>query len=107
MRILLDRPEMADLVIMDLTRWKDWSVHDRLMEMYANKDLAKSVKRAIIRFMLRSSTDDSVDQNGQVPPHVAKGLNALRELREKDPQTVREAERFFILSQPKQSNPSS
>lgn len=107
MRILLDRPEMADLVITDLARWKDWSVHDRLVEMYQDNAHAKSVKRAIIRFMLKSSTDDSVDKNGQVPPHVAKGLNTLRELREKDPQTVREAERFFILTPPTSSNPSS
>ena len=34
MRILLDRPELADLVIADLARWKDWGVQDRLMELY-------------------------------------------------------------------------
>ena len=34
MRILLDRPELADLVIADLARWKDWQVQDRLMALY-------------------------------------------------------------------------
>lgn len=34
MRILLDRPELADLVIADLARWKDWEVQDRLMALY-------------------------------------------------------------------------
>ena len=34
MRILLDRPELSDLVIADLARWKDWSVQDRLMTIY-------------------------------------------------------------------------
>jgi hypothetical protein len=34
MRILLDRPELADLVIADLARWKDWDVQDRLMALY-------------------------------------------------------------------------
>ena len=34
MRILLDRPELADLVIADLARWKDWEIQDRLMTVY-------------------------------------------------------------------------
>lgn len=34
MRLLIDRPEMADLVIADLARWKDWEIQDRLMKMY-------------------------------------------------------------------------
>jgi hypothetical protein len=34
MRILLDRPELADLVIADLARWKDWDVQDRLLALY-------------------------------------------------------------------------
>jgi hypothetical protein len=34
MRILLDRPELADLVIADLARWKDWEIQDRLMGIY-------------------------------------------------------------------------
>src|SRR5262249_44376298 len=29
MRLLLDRPEVSDLVIADLARWKDWSVQPR------------------------------------------------------------------------------
>ncbi|GIS58489.1 MAG: hypothetical protein CM1200mP2_07140 [Planctomycetaceae bacterium] len=28
MRILLDRPKLADLVIADLARWKDWSIRE-------------------------------------------------------------------------------
>ena len=34
MRLLLDRPELADLVIADLSRMKDWSVQDKLMSLY-------------------------------------------------------------------------
>ena len=34
MRILLDRPELADLVIADLARWKDWEIQDQLMTLY-------------------------------------------------------------------------
>ena len=34
LRLLLDRPELADLVIADLSRWKDWKIMDRLMTIY-------------------------------------------------------------------------
>ena len=36
MRILLERPELADLVIADLARWKDWGIQDRLMDIYVS-----------------------------------------------------------------------
>ena len=34
MRLLLDNPDFADQVILDLSRWEDWSVLDRLVEMF-------------------------------------------------------------------------
>lgn len=36
MRILLERPELADLVIADLARWKDWTIQNRLMDIYVS-----------------------------------------------------------------------
>ena len=33
---MLDRPQLADLVIPDLARWEDWSVMDRLVELFKN-----------------------------------------------------------------------
>ena len=60
MRILLDRPELADLVIADLARWNDWSVQDRLMQIYGKGDYnIPSIKRAIIRYMLASTQTKS------------------------------------------------
>ncbi len=38
LRIMLDRPQLADTVIPDLARWQDWSVVDRLYEMFVNAD---------------------------------------------------------------------
>jgi hypothetical protein len=56
MRILLDQPELADLVIADLARWKDWSVQERLMSLYGKGDYnIPSIKRSIIRYMLAST----------------------------------------------------
>lgn len=116
MRILLDRPELADLVIADLARWNDWGVQDRLMALYrrTQKPAAEgagdgnpdpynipSVKRAIVRYMLVSSRDVPEDavagEASELPEHVVKGRRYVDELRKLDPKTVREAERFFFL----------
>lgn len=115
MRLLLDRPELADLVIADLSRMKDWSVQDRLMEMYDEETNIPSVKRAIVRYMLTSTKDtgekklDAVATGNTVPlgnadakppeppAHVTKGQKCLEELERKDPKTVNEAKRFFFV----------
>lgn len=119
MRLLLDRPELADLVIADLSRMKDWSVQDKLMAMYDEETNIPSVKRAIVRYMLSSTRDtgekktepkgDTIAATGgavpnsdaaspsELPPHVIKGQKCLAELERKDPKTVTEAKRFFLL----------
>jgi len=38
LRILLEEPKLADLVIADLARWEDWSVIDRLAELFEKAD---------------------------------------------------------------------
>ncbi len=122
MRLLLDQPELADLVIADLARWRDWSVQERLMSLYGKGDYnIPSIKRSIIRYML-ASTDPKADGTGATAPAVtgsgaqstggaasgnvpaesasdaaARGKKYLQELRQRDPRTVREAERFFFL----------
>jgi hypothetical protein len=98
MRLLLDRPELADLVIPDLARWKDWTVQDRLMEMYDSEEFnIPAVKRAIVRYLLVCSRDVSTGPDGTVNPYAADAKQLLEGLRKKDPKTVSEAERFFVL----------
>ena len=150
MRILLDRPELADLVIADLARWKDWEIQDRLMELYVlalasdsndkgddeaddkgnneaddrAADLQKaleciaardpkmkvdvaepfnvpSIKRAIIRYMLVSTKDvpdeATSGEDSVIPEHATKGKKYVDVLRQLDPKTVAQAERFFFL----------
>jgi hypothetical protein len=97
MRLLLDRSELADLVIADLARWKDWSVQTRLMELYGAKAYdIPSIKRAIVRYMLVSTKDKPKDAMKD-PAHVTTGEKYLAALRLKDPKTVKDAERFFFL----------
>ncbi|MDP1563077.1 MAG: hypothetical protein Q8M16_16990 [Pirellulaceae bacterium] len=83
-RLLLDRPEVADLVIADLARWKDWTVTDRLVEMFKNANEKTAWVRVPIVHFLRVNPD---------PTSKAK----IEELRAVDPQSVRRALAFFEL----------
>jgi hypothetical protein len=66
MRLLLERPELTDLVIADLARWKDWELQSRLMEMYDEEAYqVPAIKRAIVRFMLVSSRSDASTSGGE------------------------------------------
>lgn len=97
LRILLGRPSIADLIIGDLMRWKDWSIQDRLMELYANGDYdVPSIKRAIIRYMLTASKDVGEAKSGPKPMHAVRGAEYLDVLRQKDKKAVEEVERFYV-----------
>jgi len=96
MRILLDRPDLVDLVIADLSRWEDWSVQNRLMAMYDEKKFnIPAVKRAIIGYML-SCSRGLKDNTGAPPKHVVKARKNLETLRKKDPKLVKRTERFYF-----------
>lgn len=96
MRLLLYRPELADLVITDLARWEDWTLHDRLMEMYGAKEYESSpVRIAIIRYLMVCS---KAKGEGDAPPaHAAAAAKSLARLEREDPETFKQAGRFFFL----------
>jgi hypothetical protein len=102
MRKLLDRPELADLVIADLSRWKAWEVQQPLMEMYDKEDFdIPSIKRAIVRYMYYASTDvpeavEGTEDAKELPAHAVSALKHLAALEAKDPKTVRDTKRFLI-----------
>ncbi len=105
MRLLLNRPELTDLVIADLSRWQDWEIQPRLMQMYDQKAFqVPAIKRAIVRFMLASigktpgwrATTTSNSATAE-PAHVTRGRTYLASLRARDPRTVSDCERFFLL----------
>ena len=98
MRILLDRPELADLVITDLARWQDWSIAEKLMDLYGAEEYnIPSIKRAIVRYFLVAKRATGEDED-VTPEHVQVAEAYLEELRESDPDTVKAAERFFFLN---------
>ena len=96
MRILLGRPEVADLVIADLARWADWSVMDEVRGLYEAEGYdTGSVKRAIIRYFM---TATQVKTDPPPPELKAKAAEILAALKEQDPKTYKAAERFFFLN---------
>ncbi len=107
MRILLERVELTDLVIIDLARWQDWSVTDRLMEMYDDPDYdIREIKRAIVRFYLVASRSKPDPETGELPPHAAAAAAYLKTIRERDPDVVKQAERFFFINRVESPSPS-
>jgi hypothetical protein len=52
LRHMLDRPKYADLVVPDLARWQDWSVMDRLYELFRDADAESLwVREPIVNYM--------------------------------------------------------
>jgi hypothetical protein len=79
---MLDRPELADLVIPDLAKWEDWSVIDRLFELYKTANEKNSWVRVPVINYLRAC-----------PLPRAKEL--LQECEKIDPAAVKRANTFF------------
>ena len=49
---MLERPELADLVIPDLARWEDWGAIDKLMELYkAADDKSSWVRVPVVNYL--------------------------------------------------------
>lgn len=103
-RLLIDRPDVANLAIADLARWKDWSVMDKLMEVYKKGDPTNplgniAIRRAVIRYMIAATLDQPETADPENPPaHVAKAQKHLENLRLLDPKAVSQAERLMLPS---------
>ncbi len=81
-RHLLDRPKMADMIIPDLARWEDWSVMERLVQMFKDADEESNWLRVPVITYLRAC-----------PKPEAKVY--IEELSKIDPESVRRAD-FFL-----------
>lgn len=85
LRKVLAQPALADLVISDLARWEDWSVVDRVAELFLEgSEETRFVKHAAVMYLTAC------------PLPAAKA--SLKKLRDVDPKTVCAAEasmRFY------------
>lgn len=103
-RTLLSRPELADLAIADLARWKDWGVMDRLAKLYDSESYqVPGIKRSIIRYFDAATKDlppgVKPDQADKLPEHVKEAKQYLAAIEKKDPETVKSVKQFLILTQ--------
>ncbi len=79
---MLERPQLADLVIPDLARWEDWGVMDKLVTLFKNADEESSWVRVPVINYLRAC-----------PLPLAK--TRLEELAKLDPETMKRASAFM------------
>ncbi len=91
---VLERKDLADLVIPDLARWSDWSQIDRLSELFIKADADNNWVRVPVVNYLRAC-----------PLPEAKA--ALKKLEEVDPESVRRANTFFSIPVPARDTGSS
>lgn len=97
MRVLLDRPDLADLVIIDLARWKDWEAMDRIVSYYGKEEFdVPAIKRAILRFLMSAQSTPAEKDDLQTARVIEKAQKHLNHFRETDPRTVKVAERYFF-----------
>lgn len=82
LRYMLDRPQLADLVIPDLARWQDWSQLARLVQLFKDADEKSSWVRVPVVNYLRAC-----------PKPEAKEY--IKELEKIDPDAVKRANTFF------------
>lgn len=79
---MLQRPELADLVIPDLAAWEDWTASDELFELFKSADERSTwVRVPVINYLRRNPTEH------------AKEL--LKQCEKIDPAAVKRANTFF------------
>lgn len=101
MRTLLARPELADLAIADLARWKDWAVMSRLAGLYdVEAYQIPGIKKSIIRYLDAATKDlpegAAVQDPQKLPAHVTQAKQLLAAIEQKDPETVKSVRQFMI-----------
>jgi hypothetical protein len=78
LRLLLEEPKLADLVIADLARWQDWSAIDRLVEIFRDATADNIfVREPIVNYMKACPL-----------PEASRAVETLTEI---DPEAVRRA----------------
>lgn len=87
LRLMLNRPNLADLVIPDLAKWEDWSSMDKLVKLFKEADEKTSwVKVPVVNFL-------------RVCP-LPEAKERIKELQKIDPESVRRANTFFPTPSP-------
>jgi hypothetical protein len=91
---VLDRTDLADLVIPDLARWSDWSQIDRLTKLFIDANADNNWVRVPVVNYLRACP-------------LPEAKEAMKKLEEVDPESVRRANTFFSIPVPARDTGSS
>jgi len=84
MREVLNRPELVEIAIIDLACWEDWSIHERLTNLYGQPEYDDvPAKKAIVCFLIAGQKKN---------PELRADLDKLRK---RDPKFVKDTEAFF------------
>jgi hypothetical protein len=96
MRLLVENPKIADLVIPDLARWEDWELTSRLIALYGTEGYdVPFVQRKFIHFMW--AAQESVPKDAQEQPAYAKqATEFLTKLEAEDPDIVKMAKKTYF-----------
>jgi hypothetical protein len=95
LRTILDRPQLADLVIPDLARWEDWSQIERLVRLFKEADEKSSWVRVPVVNYLQACPKPEAQEY-------------IKELEKIDPEAVKRARVFLPFGQaaPSDDDPS-
>ncbi len=81
LKLMLDRPQLADLVIPDLARWEDWTVIDRLVELFKTSNEESSWVRVPVINYLRAcpkpEAQAKIDELAKIDPDAIKRANSF------------------------------
>jgi hypothetical protein len=85
MRLVLDHPKLADQAIMDLARWKDWTVMDRLVKLFNSPDQETTtwVRIPVINYLRACPL-----------PQAKQYIEQLRKI---DPKAVEQSETLYAV----------
>lgn len=84
---VLERPDLADLVIPDLARWGDWTQLDRLVELFAAAEADNNWIRVPVVNYVRACP-------------LPEAKVAMEKLKEIDPEAVKRANTYFTAPVP-------
>ena len=87
LRMVLDRPDLADLVIPDLARWEDWETMPKLVQLFRDADEDSNWVRVPVVNYLRACP----------LPEAKKKMDELAKI---DPDAVKRASVFFPFTKP-------
>jgi hypothetical protein len=92
---MLDRPDVTDLIIPDLARWQDWTVIDRVYEMYDQDEFSEpAIKRQIVRYLYYAQQSSIAVEGAAADDLEQKATRYLDTITAQEPLLVEQALKY-------------